>query len=291
VTAASLLGPGWVERVVRLAIGVSPVDALGRNGPLPGLELCLERVPRPHPVPAGTGEAGDYAVGAGLPCVIPGPTGRFAITYLRRNLASPVAVRLFDPQRRYVPRRVRIPLLTEAQVVAEEQAHDVNPWPPVTSRVVRPALFPGAAYGTPAGATIVRGRVLRSDGSPARWTRVRATSLTLGTDLGWAHGDDRGEFLLVIGSTQAQLVDPPSSSLDVSVTVAARPLPLAVDTPAGSTADPLWDLEIEDVHAPGTPDPVSGGRTLPPGFTSTVTATVTCIKGRVTRPGKPFVVP
>ena len=63
-----------------------------------------------------------------------------------------------------------------------------------------------------AGWTVVRGRVRWPDDEPAQWVRVRATTAEpivihhddgtiteLRPTLGRAHGDDRGEFLLVVG--------------------------------------------------------------------------------------------
>jgi hypothetical protein len=290
VSVNEFLAPTWSERVVRLAVGVEPVDGTGRQGFLPDLELALERVPRPHPVPAGAGQPGDYQVGIDLPQIHRSRSGRFAVTYLVSDLASPVAVRLFDPGRRFVPRRLAFPLLTEDELAAQELAHASNPWPPITGRAFRPALFPGAAYGTQAGATVIRGRAVHPDGSPVRWCRVHATDAAQGTPLGWAHGDDRGEFLLVLTSSDAQLVNPASSQLAVDVAVRARPLPVPPDTPARSPADPLWDLVVETLPTPGDPDPVSDGRTDPAGFTAGATATLTVVKGRVTRPSVPFVV-
>ena len=228
--------------------------------------------------------------GVDLPTVKRSRSGRFAITYLVANLASPTAVRLYDPARRFVPRRLAIPLPTEAEVIAQEQAHESSPWPPVVSRAFRPWLFAGAAYGTQAGATVVRGRAVHADATPARWCRVHATDAEQGTPVGWAHGDDRGEFLLVLTSSDAQLVNPPSSDLAVELSIRARPLPVTPNTPAESTADPLWDLVIETLPAPGSPDPVSDGRTDPAGLTASATATLVVTKGRVTRPTRPFVV-
>ncbi len=285
-----VLAARWTEQVVRLAIGIEPVDGLGRGGPLPDLQVALERVPRPHPVPVGAGDLGDYQVGIDLPAVTRSRSGRFAVTYLVADLASPTTVRIFDPGRRFVPRRLAIPVPTEAQVIAQEQAHTANPWPPVVSRAFRPWLHAGAAYGTQAGATVIRGRAVHADATPARWCRVHATDAEQGTPLGWAHGDDRGEFLLVLVSSDAQLVNPSSSDLAVAVSVRARPVPVTPNTPAESTADPLWDLVVETLPSPGAPDPVSNGRTDPAGFTAGATATLVVTKGRVTRPATPFVV-
>jgi hypothetical protein len=66
------------ERVVRLRVGVEPVDALQPDGllaPLPALRVHLERVPRPHPLPSDPDDA------VGLPPLRRSRTGRFAIVF------------------------------------------------------------------------------------------------------------------------------------------------------------------------------------------------------------------
>ncbi len=291
MTTNEFLPAGWDETVWRLAAGIEPVSALGGAGPLPGVRLALERVPKPWPVPAGAGTIGDYDVGIGLPTVARNPSGRFAVTYLVPGLVSPFSVRMYDVHRRYVPRRFAVPFPAPAAVVAEEHAAEAPPWPPIPSRSFRPALFPGAAYGTQAGATVVRGRVLRSDLTVARWTRVSAVDADYGYPLGWAHGDDRGEFLLVITSSSAELHLPGSALSAVTVTVAARPLPSTIDSPAQSTADPLWDLEVETLPSPGSADAVSDGRAAPADYSQTQTATYSLVKGVVSRLAEPIVLP
>ncbi len=281
----------WLETVWRLAAGIEPVSALGGAGPLPGVRLALERVPKPWPVPTGAGTIGDYGVGIGLPTVARNPSGRFAVTYLVPGLQSPFTVRMYDTARRYVPRRFSVPFPAEAAVVAEEQAAEAPPWPAIASRAFRPVLFPGAAYGAQAGATIVRGRVLRSDLSVARWARVSAIDADHGYALGWAHGDDRGEFLLVLASSSAELFAPGSPLAAVTVTASARPVPVTLETPAQSTADPLWDLEVETLPTPGSPDTVSDGRTAPADYSQSQTATYSFVKGVVSRLAEPLVLP
>ena len=290
MTANQYLPSSYIETVWRLAVGITPVSALGGAPPLPWVRLALERVPKPHPVPAGAGAIGNYDVGIGLPTVARNDAGRFAITYSLPGLNSPVAVRLYDIARRYVPRRFRLPVPDQAAVVAEEQAAEQPPWPPIPSRAVRPVLYPGANWGTQAGATAVRGRVLRADGSVARWTRVSAVDADHGFPVGWAHGDDRGEFLLVLTSSGAGLFTPGSGLAHVTLTVSARPVPATIDSPAQSRADPLWDLEVEAFPSPGSADTVSDGRTPPADYSESATATLSFVKGAVSSPRQPFVV-
>jgi hypothetical protein len=291
VTVNQFLPAAYVETAGRLAVGIIPASALNGAPPLPDVRLALERVPQPYPVPAGAGETGTYDVGIGLPTVARSSGGRFAISYSQPGPRSPVAVRLYDTERRYVPRRLRLPVPAEATAVAAEQAAERSPWPPIPSRAFRPMLFPGANGGTQAGVTAIRGRVVRADGSAARWARVAAADADHGYPAGWAHGDDRGEFLLILTSSDADLFTPGSALAHVALTISARPVPAAVDSPVQSQADPLWDLEVESLPSPGTADSVSDGRTPPADYSQSVTATLSVVKGAVSVPRPPFVLP
>jgi hypothetical protein len=100
-----------------------------------------------------------------------------------------------DP-RRYVPRRLS---MTPVQVDGMPAAGIAN---------IRSAwLWPGSTYPVGGHATMLRGRVRRSAAAkPVAWTRVIVTRPGAGLpnfgaelQLGHAHGDDRGEFLLVLG--------------------------------------------------------------------------------------------
>jgi hypothetical protein len=85
--------------------------------------------------------------------------------------------------------------------------------PPATIDNIRQAwLWPGAAYPLPSRATVVRGRIQRvmapDPNVPVPWARIVLTRPGPGapdfateTQLGWAHGDDRGEFLLLLGAS------------------------------------------------------------------------------------------
>ena len=288
MSANTVLPDGWVERLHRLRVGIEVVDALGSPPPVQGIRLHLEQVPGPVAVLDGPLGAGEDDIG--LPGVRRHGSGRFAVLF-GDGRTSPLDVRILSTNRRHVPRRLRIPVPDEADVVAEQQAHDVPPFPPRTDLRRRPALFPGAAYATQAGATVVRGRVVRPAGSPVRWVRVVARPETQNTPvLGRAHGDDRGEFVLVLASTTAQLGAPVSLDVTVRVIVTARLNPPAV-TPAGSRDDPLWDLPIEELGISGAPDPVADGVVDPAGYTSSVSRVLVCPRGRFTHPIEQFVLP
>jgi hypothetical protein len=276
----------WAERVVRLRLGIEPVDALdpapGPRGAPAGIAVHLEGVPLPHPLPPRPDD------GVGLPQLRRSPSGRFAIVFGSRQTDGParLQVRILDRAQRHVPRRLSIPAPDLAAVLAAEQG---GPRPP---RACRPVLLPGSAYGLAAGATTVRGRVTwGSGGPPAQWVRVEVALAGVPAVSWRAHGDRHGEFLLVIGPLEHMQAISLSGVLDVDVTVHARRPPPAqdpVDSPTRSRADPLWHLPVEQVGALVAGDPVTSGAVRPPGYTTTVTRLVQCRRGDVVRP-IPFV--
>ncbi len=203
---------------------------------------------------------------------------RYLLMY-DRDFRTPVEVLLADPSRRYVPRRLSFACHELADVLAAEAADaDI----PALERVWRPALFPGAAYPVSPRATALRGRIRRA-GKPVRWARVEAT---IGGDtIGRAHGDDRGEFLLVLGRHPSPLA-PLAANLTVRLTVTAPGPALAVDP-----TDPLAHLPYEPAAAPADPDPVSAGDDLAGTYTTGTTKAfpnVSLPVGRVTSGRPPF---
>jgi hypothetical protein len=237
-----LLEERYVERVTRLALGIELIDAC-RGGRIPDplriavdKPLALDEVPRHDS------------------CL-------HALVY-SKDVTSPVTVRILSPDRRFVPRRLEFPIGSEADAIAGLL--------PVARRSWRPRLFPGAAYDISASATGVRGRVIwQDDGSPVRFARIVAfhtePDFTGNEPIALAHGDDRGEFLLVVGVDEdlgdafdlsVPPVLPPSVGLLLTI-VAPNVRP--VDDPA----DPLYGLPLEYAAGPGLPDPVSLGERLP----------------------------
>lgn len=280
------LAARYAERVDRLALGLEPVEALGDERPRAEAERAVtparwppERLPRapravhpvhvviePVPPPLAwyqrlADRGGDvHEEWESLPRRA---SCRHVLLYAP-GLGDHVTLRLFDAARRYVPRRVRVPLA----VLAPADPAPVDALP-VQARSRRPALFPGAAYPLPGGTTAIRGRVLRG-GAPARWARVEARRQPADPDpVAVAHGDDRGEYLLVLGPGAA-----PAGPLPASLTLhltAVLPATAPAAAAAIRAADPLWDLPLEPLPAAGLPDPVSPGRQRPPGYTLTLT--------------------
>jgi hypothetical protein len=256
----NVLLPGrFIERVDRLMLGIEPLDALREGRVAQPVEIVLDGVPRPFDaawIEADPARAWERALG------LPDATGalariprhdscRHALVY-RPPLASPIAIRLFDRARRFAPRRIRYPVPADIG----------TPSP----RIRRPALYPGAAYLAGESATGLRGRVTWNQSAvgevPVRWARVEAS--IGGQVVGRAHGDERGEFLLLLDCHAGGLGDLPSP-LTAVVTVFA---PAA--QPALPADDPLGDLPLEALLA--DPDDVSPGHKLPPGYVSSASS-------------------
>lgn len=236
-----LLAARYDEVVHRLAAGIEPIDGLSGARAGAAARVSLE-YPR--------------ALAGAQPLAHAG--GRWSIRYVPK-LPSHADIRIADPTRRFVARRLRLPIVAEQKVRHGERAGTIVA---AAERTWRPALFPGAAYAPSPSATGVRGRATHA-GAPARWVRVEA-AVSIGEAVLWrAHGDDRGEFLLLIGpNPHAAGALPPSIAIRIDVFGAPPP----AGTAAGTTTDPYWDLPLEIVAPPGPDDPVSSGVALPPGY-------------------------
>ena len=255
----------YAERLQRLAVGFEPLDPV-RGGRV-GHPLRFEvegALPRP---PADPRSSYRHVAFQQVPPVVDRHDSCLHALLFQPGLPGDagrtVDLRVYDHERRVVPRRFRVPVLSIADAEAEPR--------PAALRTRRPVLFPGAAYDLSERSTGLRARVTRG-GRPMRWTRVEARLEGSGAIVGRAHGDDRGEFLLVLAPAAAPLVEL-SDPLTVRVTVsgpAAEPVPA---TPALPEQDPLWDLPVEVLPDPGLADPVSPGVDFPTGYVSTLTST------------------
>lgn len=180
-----------------------------------------------------------------------------AIIMLDLRAPTRVRLRIVDPRRRYVARRFDLPLWTLKEVLDEESAGSPVP---AASRLLGPWLLPGSAAPLSRGATTVRGRVVRGT-DPVRWPRITARGPGRQA-VGWAHGDERGEFVLVIEDT-GTLPPPAPTEFPVQLYVTAK-VPAAPDP-----FDPYADLTIEPVPRSTAPpgrddlDNVLRGRTTP----------------------------
>jgi hypothetical protein len=264
---------GRADVLHRLALAVQPRDAV-TAGPLPaGIRVGLE-TPRARTHPR-----------RGRPPFPAVPLEGAAVFVLRHGHRErkTVTLRVDDPARRWLPRRFTVPLWT----VREVEEVDANPGRPggpipAESRLLRPWLLPGPAFAVVKGATGLRLRVTR-ESVPVRWARVEAFGAG-GHRIGWAHGDEHGEALLLISGTGA--VPPPAPArFDVALRFHV-PARRAEPDPA----DPLADLALERVTRSSAP-PVAGdldndllrGITAPPGYLTADQDVVTALTiGEVT---------
>lgn len=266
---------GEAQVLHRLALAVDCVDAVTESPLIIQVRIGAEVAPRLR----------SYPDDPTWPCadLIPHGVGR-ATRLHRPPMPANITVRIADPTRRYVPRRLTTPLRTDAAITASDNG--TGTYIPVGSRRLRPWLSPGSAYQIPRTTTAIRGRVMRG-AVAARWPRITAIGPG-GEAVGWAHGDDRGEFVLVIVST-GTLHPPAPSKLPVTLIVTAPTNPPAIsDDPL---ADPSADLVVEAVPQSQVPpadtdlnSPLLKGRTTPPGYvTSTTSTTLTVSVGVITQ--------
>jgi hypothetical protein len=187
-----------------------------------------------------------------------------------RTPTKKVQIRIVDRERRYVPRRFELPPWKLAEIIAAEAAPPVVP---AGSRLLRPWLSPGSGYQTAQSTTAIRGRVVNG-GTAVRWARL--TAIGPGSQaVGWAHADERGEFLLVVADT-GTLPPPAPSELAIDLRVTA-PDPKQAPSPSD---DAYADLVVEELPRSANPptsndldNSVLRGRAMPAGYVAN-TATV-----------------
>lgn len=223
------IGPATVLH--RLALAVEARDALS-DRPVGSLVTArYRRVPTPtNPTPAW------------LPMTRRG-TARFTLRH-RLTATTPLSdlqLVVEDPSRRYVPRRFTITPWQLADVA--EPAPYVEPF----ARLLRVWLLPGTAYPLPRTAMVIRGRVTQN-GRPKRWARVQGTTPT--SDAGWAHTDERGEFVLPILNAGADLTRVPTDRITVTLRVLGTP---TVADPPPPPDDRTQDLVSEVVARSSNP--------------------------------------
>ncbi|MGH3824082.1 MAG: hypothetical protein ACRDRA_14820 [Pseudonocardiaceae bacterium] len=266
-------GTGFPLQVLhRLALGVEPIDALRRLPIGPRVRVGRE-VTQLHGRRRAGGVLDPLARRTDLPLETNG-TGRFKLRH-GDGVGAMVLIRIDDPTRGYVPRRFEVPLWTLAEVEAP-----AGPYIPVRSRLLRPSLLPGSAYPAPRGTTGVRGSMVRN-GQPVRWPRVEALGPG-GLVVGRAHGDERGEFLLIVTGT-GSVTPPPPATLDIQ---------LLMYGPAGEPPDPALE-PVTRSSAPPLPsdldNPLLRGESIPIGYTvSSASPTVTVPIGELRSVPAPF---
>jgi hypothetical protein len=259
MTVDTAVGPADVLH--RLALVVECVDSVAQRRL--STQVRVGREVSPLLLPVGYESS--------WPCLdlIPRGPGRAMILFDWRTPTKPVRIRIVDPARRYVARRFELPLWTLAEIVAAEAA---PPMVPAGSRLLRPWLSPGSAYQAAQSTTAIRGRVA-SGGTAVRWARL--TAIGPGNQaVGWAHADERGEFLLVIADT-GTLPPPAPSELAIDLRVIA---PDPQQVPPVSD-DAYADLVVEALPRsanPPTPNDLDNGalrgRAQPAGYVANTAA-------------------
>ncbi|TCN32769.1 hypothetical protein EV644_12437 [Kribbella orskensis] len=258
----------------RLALGVEPIDAVTRHPIGAAVQVGREVADRrsAHRRPADPIDP--LRRRSDLPLETSGTT-RFKLRH-GRTVGDTALIRVDDPCRCYVPRRFSMPLWT----VADVDIGHIGAW----YRLLRPWLSPGPAYPVPGGSTGLRGRVMRA-GVAIRWPRIVAVN-NAGLVLGRAHGDERGEFLLLL-NTVGTAPAPPGPTIDLELIVRAsnRPRDTSAPMPADRIADLPLELVVRSPAPPGQPDldnPLLRGEVTPRGYTtSTTRAPMTIRVGRM----------
>lgn len=144
--------------------------------------------------------------------------------------------------------------------------------PPASTENIRQAwLWPGAAYPIPSRSTVLRGRIQRQVApgvtAPVPWARVIVTrpgpgvpNFATEAQLGHAHGDDRGEFLLLLGASAVPGGVALPSEIAVHVWVFLPPVSTVFDP-----AKPLDSLPLERAGTAALDD-VLKGLSPPPSY-------------------------
>ena len=200
----------------RLAMGIQWIDALSRLPATGNLASELERIGgrtlrQSFDLHSGsrhalrwTGQLAKILVIAAQEKIVAPPltpdadhTNFVMRGYARRDTRASSYTPGNDP-RRHVPRRLALmPVQADGM-------------PTATKGNIRQAwLWPGTAYPLSGNTTALRGRVRRgatlATATSVPWTRVIVTqpggppNFATETRIGWGHGDDRGEFLVVLG--------------------------------------------------------------------------------------------
>jgi hypothetical protein len=123
-------------------------------------------------------------------------------------------------------------------------------------------------------------------GAGVRWVRVEAFAAG-GRRVGWAHGDEHGEVLLIVGDPGGVQLPPPAR-LDLAIRVH---WPDPAQQPPTDPLDPMADLAVEPIArsaAPPLPSDLDNdtlrGIARPPGYLTVATDVVVTVPvGEVVR--------
>lgn len=266
----------WSLTRHRLALGIEPLDAVARSMVARPVHIDIEWGDGPHLRRDTDPRSRPYSRGQMFPRLSRNNSGRHAVL-LTDNVGDSLDVRIYDRQRRWVPRRLAIPLPDASDATA-------------TLRFRQPWLFPGMAWDLSGGATAVRSRVGYDGDSfdPVRWARIEARMPDEDDVVLRTQADDRGEFTLILDRSMLPSVEI-ELPLELDVRCygpAAQPAP-----PTGDDIDPLWDLPQDQLANPGDDDPAARGEVLPAGWVELASATISFTLGRTISDQSSFLIP
>ena len=283
----TVLASRYDEIIDRLVLGIEPVDGARRRRLAQPVEVIVEpRLPFGNPL---SPEEKAWLISLRERTTGPEARGRALVDSwsraerhpsclhalrFRQEIGDRVDLRILDRSQRFVPRRLRVPLVP---LGAPPDLALLDALP-VGQRSRRPALFPGAAYDVSECVTGLRGRAVVRAGVPprliaARWARVQALDQN-NRVVGVAHADHQGEFLLLIAPEAVQVADLPSP-FTLSVRVRGTKPPPAPPPREIVDVDAFWDIPRETAAAPGSvADPVMDGTAPVPAFTASVSRAV-----------------
>ena len=269
----SISAQTYIEHVKRLALGIELIDSVRQRQPVSPVRVDVEYgLPHEPKLPK---DRFCFARSSRMrPEVLCRHfSGRYALLY-HPSLRDHINLRIYSPwlnnlpiRRHYLPRRLRVPLLTLEDIITIEETEQPGY---LEGRSRYPVLFPGVGYHLIGGATGLRGRVLR-DGSPMRWACIEARLPANDRLVGRTRGNERGEFLLLLDSAAAPASDL-DATIDVRVEIAGpSELPVPADEQLPKL-DPLWDAPIETLPSADQTDDVATGERLPAGYAFSVSA-------------------
>jgi hypothetical protein len=192
----------YMEFVNRLLLGVQPMDAPRAQRIAHAVDVRVEPMPWADPLTDAQQRYLRARIDAGIPLSsswqsMPRHAScRHVLSYVPGH-GTRVVIRVLDSSERLVPRRLQIPLTS----LGTPESVDVLDALPVRQRARSPSFHPGAGYHVSDRVTGLRGRVVARDGTtraPVRWARIEARLVAGGPPVAWAHGDQHGEFLLVL---------------------------------------------------------------------------------------------
>lgn len=247
---------GPVQVTHRLALAVQLVDVVQQRPVPAGLRVGIET---PRSVAAAV-RAEERGSGRQWPAVAMRDHGGgdFVLGY-GPSVGTSLRVRVDDPARRWVPRRLSVDAwpLTDVEAVDGTPPGEVIP---AMRRVVRIGLLPGAAYPSPGGVTGAFLTVVR-DGAPVPWARVLA--VTTAGRVGWGHGDEHGEVTVFAHRRDGVPDDRPRgfpvalriSYPDPQAPPPPPPPPGEPARPALPLSDRLRSVPLEPTAMPTAPQP------------------------------------